>query len=61
VNLPGVKIVSPETVETVFLIDGPENGNPFGIDGHLGPLSLHAKRLELDFAIELAVIIWPWC
>ena len=53
--------MSPETVETVFLIDGPENGNPFGIDGHLGPLSLHAKRLELDFAIELAVIIWPWC
>lgn len=50
VNLPGVKIVGPETVETVFLIDGPENGNPSGIDGYLGPLSLHARRLEMDFA-----------
>jgi predicted aspartyl protease len=50
VNLPGVKIAGPETVETVFLIDGPEHGNPSGIDGYLGPLSLHARRLELDFA-----------
>jgi predicted aspartyl protease len=50
VNLPGVKIVGPETVATVFLIDEPENGNLFGIDGYLGPLSLHATRIELDFA-----------
>ena len=50
VNLPGVKIVGPETVATVFLIDEPENGDPSGIDGYLGPLSLHARRIELDFA-----------
>ena len=50
VNLPGVKIVGPETVATVFLIDRPENGDPSGIDGYLGPLSLHARRIELDFA-----------
>lgn len=50
VKLPGVKIVGPETVATVFLIDEPENGDPSGIDGYLGPLSLHARVLELDFA-----------
>ena len=50
VNLPGVKIVGPETVAKVFLIDGPENGDPLGIDGYLGPLSLNASRIELDFA-----------
>ena len=50
VNLPGVKIVGPETVATVFLIEEPGNGNLFGIDGYLGPLSLHARRIELDFA-----------
>ena len=50
VNLPGVKIAGPETVATVFLIEEPENGNPSGIDGYLGPLSLHVRRIELDFA-----------
>jgi hypothetical protein len=50
VNLPGVKIVGPETVATVFLIDDPENGDLSGIDGYLGPWSLHARRIELDFA-----------
>lgn len=50
VNLPGVKIAGPENVATVFLIDGPKQGNPFGVDGYLGPASLHAKRIELDFA-----------
>ena len=50
VNLPGVKVVGPETVATVFLIDEPENGDPPGIDGYLGPWSLHARRIELDFA-----------
>ena len=49
VNLPGVKIAGPEKVATVFLIDGPKQGDPFGIDGYLGPASLHAKRIELDF------------
>jgi predicted aspartyl protease len=50
VNLPGVKIAGPEKVATVFLIDGPKQGDPFGIDGYLGPASLHARRIELDFA-----------
>ena len=50
VNLPGVKIAGPETVATVFLIDRPGNGDPSGIDGYLGPRSLHARRIELDFA-----------
>ena len=50
VNLPGVKIVGPETVATVFLIDEPQSGAPSGIDGYLGPLSLHAKSIELDFS-----------
>lgn len=50
VNLPGVRIVGPETLATVFLIDKPKNGDPSGIDGYLGPLSLHARRIELDFA-----------
>jgi predicted aspartyl protease len=50
VNLPGVKIVGPEKVATVFLIDGPEQGDPIGVDGYLGPASLHAKRIEFDFA-----------
>jgi hypothetical protein len=49
VNLPGVNI-APEKVATVFLIDGPKQGDPFGVDGYLGPASLHAKRIELDFA-----------
>lgn len=48
-NLPGVDI-APEKVATVFLIDGPKQGDPFGVDGYLGPASLHAKRIELDFA-----------
>jgi predicted aspartyl protease len=50
VDLPGVKIAGPETVATVLLIDEPENGNPFGIDGYLGPSFLHPRRIELDFA-----------
>jgi predicted aspartyl protease len=50
VDLPRVNIVGLEKVATVFLIDGPEQGDPFGIDGYLGPMSLHAKRIELDFA-----------
>jgi predicted aspartyl protease len=50
VSLPGVKIIGRERVSTVFLIDSPENGDPHGVDGYLGPAALHAKRIELDFA-----------
>jgi len=53
VNLPGVKIAGTEKVATVFLIDGPEHGTPLGFDGYLGPASLHAKRIEFDFAASI--------
>ncbi len=50
VNLPGVQVFRPETVTPVFLIEGPGRTVLGGIDGYLGPTSLHAKQLELDFA-----------
>jgi predicted aspartyl protease len=50
VKLPGVRLVGPETVATVFLADGPEPGKLAGIDGYLGVASLNAKRVEFDFA-----------
>jgi hypothetical protein len=50
VNLPGVQAFRPQPVTPVFLIEGPGKSGPDGIDGYLGPASLHAKRLELDFA-----------
>jgi len=50
VNLPGVEGFRPESVTPVFLIGGPGKTDFGGIDGYLGPTSLHAKRLELDFA-----------
>lgn len=50
VNLPGVTIAGQEKVATVFLIDEPEQGGPLGVDGYLGPASLHATRIEFDFA-----------
>ncbi|MGB6689604.1 MAG: aspartyl protease family protein [Terracidiphilus sp.] len=50
VNLPGVQVFRPEAVTPVFLIEGPGQSGVDGIDGYLGPASLHAKRLELDFA-----------
>lgn len=49
-TMAGVNMAGPEKVATVFLIDGPKQGDPFGVDGYLGPASLHAKRIELDFA-----------
>ncbi len=50
VNLPGVQGFRPEAVTPVFLIEGPGKTYLGGIDGYLGPTSLHAKQLELDFA-----------
>lgn len=53
VNLPGVQIFGPEAVTPVFLIEGPGKSDLDGVDGCLGPASLHAKRLELDFAAKV--------
>jgi predicted aspartyl protease len=54
VDLPGVEFFRSEAATSVFLIDGPETSSgtttPEGIDGYLGPVSLHARRVELDFA-----------
>ena len=49
VNLPGVQGFRPEVVTPVFLIASPGKTELGGFDGYLGPASLHAKRLELDF------------
>jgi len=53
VKLPGVRLVGPETVATVFLANGPETGKLPGIDGYLGVASLQAKRVEFDFAARV--------
>jgi hypothetical protein len=50
VNLPGIQIFGPKAVTPVLLLDGPRTTNPGDLDGYLGPASLHARRLELDFA-----------
>jgi len=52
-KLPGVRLVGPETVATVFLADGPEAGKLPGIDGYLGVAWLQAKRVEFDFAARV--------
>lgn len=49
VNLPGVELFRREAVTPVFLIDGPGKTDLGGIDGYVGPTSLHVKQLELDF------------
>jgi predicted aspartyl protease len=53
VKLPGVSLVGPETVATVFLTDGPSLGDLPGIDGYLGIAALKAKRVEFDFAARI--------
>lgn len=50
VNLPGVRVFGRQAMTPVLLIAGPGKTDPGGMDGYLGPTSLHAKRLELDFA-----------
>ncbi len=49
VHLPGVQIFGPEAVTPVLLIE--ERGKPglARLDGYLGPASLHARRIEMDF------------
>jgi predicted aspartyl protease len=56
IKLPGVRIVGPEVVTTVFLIDGPGDDTLPGVDGYLGPASLQAKRIEFDF--DARVLRW---
>jgi predicted aspartyl protease len=56
VKLQGVRIGGPEKVITVFLIDGPDESVMPGVDGYLGPLFLHAKRIEFNFAAK--VLCW---
>lgn len=48
-KLTGVRLFGPETVATVFLMDGPASGGPPGVDGYLGIATLNAKRVEFDF------------
>jgi predicted aspartyl protease len=52
INLPGVQIFGRGAVTPILLIDGP-NTDVGAVDGYLGPTSLHAKRLELDFASKV--------
>jgi predicted aspartyl protease len=49
VRLPQVRIVGPEMVSTVILIDDPQGDAMVGVDGFLGSSSLKAKRIEFDF------------
>jgi hypothetical protein len=53
VKLPGVRLVGPEMVATVYLTDGPDDDRLPGIDGYLGAASLKAKRVEFDFAARV--------
>jgi Aspartyl protease len=53
VNLPGVDVFRPEALTPVFLIEGSGKTDLGVIDGYLGPTSLHAKQLELDFAAKI--------
>ncbi len=55
VALPEVRIGGPEEVVTVVVIDGPDEGTMQGMDGYLGTASLHAKRIEFDFA---KMVLW---
>jgi predicted aspartyl protease len=49
VRLPGMRIGGSDQVRTVFLIDGPDQGDLPGVDGIFGAASLHAKRIDFDF------------
>jgi Aspartyl protease len=50
VALPGVQLGGPEEAVTVVLIDGPAEPTMAALDGYLGIASLHANRIEFDFA-----------
>jgi len=50
VTLPGVQLGGPEKAITIILINGPEDRIVRGLDGYLGVATLHANRVEFDFA-----------
>jgi hypothetical protein len=52
VKLPDVRIGRSDELTTVFLIGSPSEGVEPGVDGYLGPSTLHAKRIEFDFAAK---------
>jgi hypothetical protein len=55
VALPEVRIGGPEELISVVLLDGPDERMMPGMDGYLGTASLHAKRIEFDFA---KMVLW---
>lgn len=52
VNLPGVEISGSDAMTPALLIEGPGKSDAGEVDGYLGPASLHARRLELDFVAK---------
>lgn len=56
IRLPGVQLGGADIVATVILIDGPSGVALPGVDGYLGPASLHLKRIEFDF--DAGVLRW---
>jgi predicted aspartyl protease len=55
IALPEVRIGGPDEVISVVLLDGPDERTMPGLDGYLGTASLHAKRIEFDFA---KMVLW---
>ena len=55
-RLPGLLLGASESAQTVFLIQGPSEGQLVGIDGYLGIGALNAKLIEVDF--EQSMLRW---
>ena len=49
VKLQDVRILGSGPVTPVLLLEGPCKTDDEGVDGYLGPASVHVRRLELDF------------
>jgi predicted aspartyl protease len=56
VKLANVQITGQDVVSTVWLIEGPGDSVLPDVDGYLGPVSLHAKRIEFD--LEAMTLHW---
>jgi predicted aspartyl protease len=56
VHLLGVKVGGTPETEDVFLMRGPRENEPDGIDGFLGIAALNASRVEFDF--EKGTLRW---